>query len=208
MCNLRINLLYCLYMKSLSLSQPHLLIVTGVPGSGKTFFAEKFADTFRAPFINYDKIAFLSDGSSKEAVDDLFIYQLGELLKTGQTILVEGVGETRTDRTELARRAKEAGYLPLIIWVQTDPATAKDRLTRPVRGKSQQLLSNDEYDRLFKRFTPPNAVEKTVVVSGKHTYASQAKVVLKKLTAPRAEISTHTSPIATREPGRRNITVR
>lgn len=195
-------------MKSLSLSQPHLLIVTGVPGSGKTFFAEKFADTFRAPFVNYNKIAYLSEGSGKEAIDDLFDYQLTELLKTQQTILIEGVGEARTDRIELARKAKAAGYVPLIVWVQTDPATAKDRLTRPVRGKEQQLLSPEEYDRLLKHFTPPNATEKTVVVSGKHTYASQAKVVLKKLTAPRAEISAHTTPIATREPGRRNITVR
>jgi predicted kinase len=195
-------------MKSLSLSQPHLLIVTGVPGSGKTFFAEKFASTFRAPFVNYEKIALLCNGSDEQVVDELFGYQLNELLKTGQTILVEGAGETRTGRAELTRRAKEAGYAPLIVWVQTDPSTAKDRLTRPSKNNTEHLLTPEEYDRSFKRFTPPSAVEKTVVVSGKHTYATQAKVVLKKLTAPRAEISAHSTPIATREPGRRNITVR
>ena len=195
-------------MKSLSLSQPHLLIVTGVPGSGKTFFAEKFANTFRAPFVNYEKIALLCNSSDEQVVDELFGYQLDELLKTGQTILVEGAGETRTGRIELARRAKDAGYTSLIVWVQTDLSTSKDRLTRPSKNNTQHLLSSEEYDRSFKRFTPPNTVEKTVVVSGKHTYATQAKVVLKKLTAPRAEISAHTTPIATREPGRRNITVR
>lgn len=193
-------------MKSLSLSHPHLLIVTGIPGSGKTFFAEKFADTFRAPFVNYEKI--IKRSADSQAADEIFLYQLDELLKTHQTILVEGFGETRTDRIELTRKAKSAGYEPLIIWVQTDPYTAKDRLTRPSKNKTEQLLTSDEYDREFKRFTPPNAAEKSVVVSGKHTYATQAKVVLKKLTTPRAEISAHTTPIAAREPGRRNITVR
>lgn len=194
-------------MKSLSLSQPHLLIVTGIPGSGKTFFAEKFADTFRAPFVNYEKIMKLCKGDVQSA-DEIFLYQLDELLKTHQTVLVEGFGETRTDRIELNRKAKSAGYESLIIWVQTDPLTAKDRLTRPSKNRAEQVITSEEYDREFKRFTPPNAAEKSVVVSGKHTYATQAKVVLKKLTTPRAEISAHTTPIAVREPGRRNITVR
>jgi predicted kinase len=195
-------------MKSLSLSQPHLIIMTGVPGSGKSFFAEKFADMFRAPYVCYEKISILCNGSDSVAVRDLFYYQIDELLKTQQAVIIEGLSDTRTERSELARKARAAGYVPLLLWVQTDPSTAKSRATRVAKNKPNSTMTPEEYDQYARRFTPPNAIEKPVVVSGKHTYATQAKVILKKLSAPHTEISAHTTPIATREPGRRNITVR
>ncbi|HMI09481.1 MAG TPA: AAA family ATPase [Candidatus Saccharimonadales bacterium] len=195
-------------MKSLSLSQPHLIIMTGVPGSGKSFFAEKFADTFRAPYVSYEIISSLCSNSDATAADELFYYQIHELLKTQQTVIIEGLSDTRTERSELTRKARASGYMPLLLWVQTDPSTAKNRVTRVTKNKPNRTLTPEEYDHEAKRFTPPNAIEKPVVVSGKHTYATQAKVILKKLSAPRTEISAHTTPIAIREPGRRNITVR
>jgi predicted kinase len=197
-------------MKSLSLSQPHLIIMVGVPGSGKTFFAEKFADTFRAPYVSYEKlITLLSEPSA--FTDKLFYYQVSELLKTRQSILVEGVADTRVERLELAKRAHAAGYETLLVWVQTDPATAKSRYQKD--DKPNRASSPQEYDKLVKRFIPPTAIEKPVVISGKHTYATQAKVILKKLSEPRAEISSHVTPPIRSEPSepssrRRNITIR
>jgi predicted kinase len=182
--------------------------MTGVPGSGKTFFAEKFAETFRAPYVSYETIARMCGGNDPEVPRDLFYYQLEELLKTQQTIIIEGLSDTRTERTELGRRARGAGYVPLLLWVQTDPVAAKTRTIRVTKNKPNRTLTPAEYDQHAKRFTQPNAIEKPVVISGKHTYATQAKVILKKLSAPRSEISAHTTPIAIREPGRRNITVR
>ena len=43
-------------MKSLSPANPRVLFVVGIPGAGKTYFAEQFAETFGAPFIEYDAI--------------------------------------------------------------------------------------------------------------------------------------------------------
>ncbi|HEX6416483.1 MAG TPA: AAA family ATPase [Candidatus Saccharimonadales bacterium] len=196
-------------MKSLSLTKPHLIVVVGVPGSGKTFFAQKFADTFSAPYINTEKITELSAGDSA-ATKNLLNYCLDELLKTRQSIIIEGTGDTRTERADLARKARAAGYETLITWVQTDPTTAKSRSTRRSSSKTNRIYSPEEYDRLAKRFTAPNTGEKPLVISGKHTYATQAKVVLKRLSAPRAEISVHTTPIASERerPGRRSITIR
>lgn len=191
-------------MKSLSLSQPHLIVLTGIKGSGKTFFAEKFAETFHAPYIGREVIDQLVQDTS--IADQIVEHQLDQLLKTKQPVVVDGLGTTRTERAELAKKAREAGYTTLLIWVQTDPATAK---SRAVKASGKQLHS-DEYDRLSKRFTPPNSLEKPVVISGRHTYASQAKVVLKRLTAPRTEaISTHkTTPVRPEPTSRRNIAIR
>ncbi|HEU5121903.1 MAG TPA: AAA family ATPase [Candidatus Saccharimonadales bacterium] len=176
-------------MKHLSLTKPHLIIMVGIPGSGKSFFAEKFADTFGAPYVCDKKIAMQVQGNI-EAVTQL---QLNELLKTKQSIIFDGASNTRVERLALAKKARAAGYESLIIWVQTDPATAKSRATSSKKGDTP-LLSSEEYDKLVKRFTPPNVTEKPLVISGKHTYATQAKVVLKRLSAPRAEISGHDTP--------------
>jgi predicted kinase len=190
-------------MKSLSLSQPHVIIMVGVSGSGKTFFAEKFADTFSTPYVSREKIAAIIADATASSIDDLFYYQLGELLKSRQSIIIEGGGDTRASRSETARIARTHGYKTLFIWVQTDPLTAK------ARALKEKTLTPEEYDQQAKRFTPPIALEKPIVISGKHTYATQAKIILKKLSEPRAEISAHTAaPIRTENPRRHNITIR
>lgn len=185
-------------MKSLSLAKPHVIIMVGLPGSGKSFFAEKFAETFHTPLVSEQKIGQLTSESTAELAD----LQLTELLKTNQTIIFEGASGMRTDRMALTKKARAAGYESLIVWVQVDPTTAKERST----STKQASLSPEQFDVLTKRFTPPSSAEKPLVISGKHTYASQAKVVLKKLSSPRAEISTQTTPPA--RPERRNITIR
>lgn len=188
-------------MKSLSLAKPHMIIMVGLPGSGKSFFAERFAETFRAPYISHQKIKELA-GENIEAIVQLL---LDELLKTNQSIIFEGATHTRTERAALMKKARNAGYEALLVWVQVDTLTAKDRSTS-IKGAS---LAPEEFERTSKRFTPPSGSEKPLVISGKHTYASQAKVILKKLSNTRPEISPH--PTSTARPShsaRRNITVR
>lgn len=195
-------------MKSLRLSKPHLIMMVGIPGSGKSFFAEKFAETFSAPYVSEGKIASLVP-EIPEAAAPIAALQLEELLKTGQTVVYEGDTATRSGRLELARQARRAGYEPLLVWVQTEPAAAEARATRQTKNSTNRIISLDEFDRAVRRFTAPAATEKPVVISGKHTYATQAKVVLKRLTGPRAEISSHvTPPVRPSRPDRRNITIR
>jgi predicted kinase len=190
-------------MKSLSLTQPHLIVMVGVPGAGKSFFAEKFAETFHAPYVSLEKI--LPFTTTVSDASHLMQQQTTELLKTRQSIILEGDTDTRTERDKLARQARIAGYETLLVWVQTDPITAKSRSVRETKDKTNRTISTDEYDRIVKRFTPPSVIEKPTVISGKHTYATQAKIVLKKLSAPRAEISTHDiAPVRQEERSRRN----
>lgn len=189
-------------MKHLSLNRPHAIVMVGIPGSGKSFFAEKFAETFHIPYVDYKKIAVLAGPEQTEALAD---YQLDELFKTSQSIIIEGDTDTRISRTELTRKARKAGYEVLFIWVQSDMPTAKQRALKD----KMSPISSDEYEKRVRRFTALTPLEKPVVISGKHTYASQAKVVLQRLAAPRAEISAHTTaPTRLEQPGRRNIAIR
>ncbi len=187
-------------MKPLSPSQPHVIVMVGIPGSGKTQFAEKFAETFHAPYLHYKKVAELA-ASNADSIKALVEYQLDELLKTRQPIIIEGLTDTRVARTELNKKIRAAGYEPLLVWVQTDEAAAKTRATK--KQKNQTSLDEREFTQIVKRFSAPNAAEKPVVISGKHTYTSQIKPVLQRLSRPPLA-----SPVTPERPSRRNIIIR
>lgn len=172
-------------MKSLSLTRPHALIMVGIPGSGKTQFARQFAETFNAPYVDIRTIA--ENAKDDDSTQDLTSYVVGELMKTGQSVVIDAYADSRQVRTELGKYCRQKGYTPLFIWVQTEPETAKRRATR------QNSHDVDEFDRRVRHFSAPHPSENALVISGKHTYATQARVVLKRLSAPRAEAASATS---------------
>lgn len=184
-------------MKSLSLHQPHAIIMVGIPGSGKTFFASKFSETFKAPLVSVERIA--PHVENEASAHTLAQIQLEELLKTNQSLVLEVPSGSRTERMSLAKKLRSHDYVPLVVWVQTDTETARQRLARD-KAKDESV-----FDGQVRRFSAPHVSEKPLVISGKHTYASQAKAVLKRLSAPRAEISAHKQTPVQR---RGSITVR
>ena len=109
-------------MKSLHLTRPHAIMMVGLPGSGKSFFASQFAEMFNAPYI--DSLAIESKASGAAAASDLVTMMLAEIIKTGQTFIFEGNSDSRARRTEFARWARDKGYQPMLIWVQADQTTS------------------------------------------------------------------------------------
>lgn len=159
-------------MKSLRLSRPHAVMMVGIPGSGKTFFAERFAELFDAPYID---TLVLEQASREGEAGNVIAYVMSELAKTKQTFVYEGNSDTRVSRTEFARWARDKGYQPMFVWVQLDTTTAK------ARTKKNGTISQEEFLFTVKSFSPPHTEEKAVVISGKHTFATQLKVVLNYL---------------------------
>lgn len=168
-------------------------MVVGPPGVGKSFFSRQFSDTFGAPWVNVDRLRhelFSEPNFSNDEQDilqRLVEYQAGELLKTKRSFLLDGCCNTRVQRQRIEKLAKEHGYGTLVIWVQTDPATSKWRATKrnPKRTDDQYSVSltSEQFTTFARRFTPPTR-EHYVVISGKHTYSTQAKMVLRKLAGP------------------------
>ena len=175
-------------MKPTDGSKPHIIIMVGISGSGKSFFAEQFARTFKSPIISFDQLRhklfdkpIYSDHENK-VVSQAANYMLDELFKTGKTITYEGPSNQRNERTEIAKIARTAGYNPLFIWVQTEPATAKRRSIKPTDGRKP--MTNDQFESKLKQFSPPHSSEGAIVISGKHTYSTQMKIILKNIATP------------------------
>lgn len=188
-------------MKPLSTEFPHVIVMVGVPGAGKTHFAQRFAETFKAPFVSAGALTIKGlSASDADAVAESF---LDELMKTGRTILYEPIQLTGAVRQALLQRITKAGYHPMVVWVQTDSVEALRR-SKKMYGTTPQ-----QFEQLLKQFTVPSAAEKPVVISGKHTYTSQLKIVLKHLAAPHAlKVKNATTSPAQRPPASRNIVMR
>lgn len=213
-------------MKSLNLSQPLVMLVIGMPGAGKSFFAKRFSETFGAPVVSFDRLRFelfpqpQYSAEETELLNRIADYQIEELTKTKKTFIVDGGSNAKTERTRIGQIAKEAGYEVLVVWVQTHQGTAQTRATKrsPRRedDKYNPSLTPDQFESHVRRLTAPNR-ENYVVISGMHTYGTQAKAVLRRLVAERqaeaeaihkteARNTQHNPPRA--NPQRRNLIIR
>lgn len=182
-------------MKSLSTSRPLVLLVVGVPGAGKSHFARQFASIFQTPIVSYDKLQhmlFSEPQFSKEEellIATIMNTQIQELFKTQKTFIIDGAINSRAARMEIERVARKHDYGTLTIWVQTDSDSAQYRVTsRNKRREGDRFnarMTEEQFKKHAQRINPPALKESYVVVSGKHTFATQAKVVLKKIVTPR-----------------------
>jgi len=174
-------------MKQFDLPQPILYILIGAPGAGKSWFAKQFAETHQIARVSDDAIryALAPEGQvvdeNAQAVERLARQMAEELLRTGRSFIFDADASRRSKRIELIQLARRAGYQTLTIWVQTDRDTAMLRASRYANtaDNSMPALDEDAFEQLTKRITPPVAqgTEPSVVISGRHTYSTQAHAV-------------------------------
>lgn len=165
--------------------------MVGAPGAGKTHFATEFAAMFGAPRLSTELFRpFIDD---EAVMRQAMLAVLPEMLRTKQTVIFDGPTDRRAWRAELTKIAREAGYKTLFVWVQTDQATAQARFLRVHRGEEAAFAER------LRQFSAPHSSEPYIVISGRHTYNTQARTVLTRLSigarpAPRPSIVTPITP--------------
>lgn len=167
-------------MKPLMPSVMHAIVMVGIPGAGKSTFSSRFADTFGTPLLNLPIIKADLNLDAKQTAR-FFEITLQELSKTGQTIVLEGFADTQKERASLEAVLTRLKYRPIFVWVQTDTNEALKRVTD--RRYPDGPLSESEFDNQVAVFEPPHGKEAAVVISGRHAYPTQLKVVLKYMAA-------------------------
>ena len=123
----------------------------------------------------------------------------------GGAIFYAGKSLSNTDqRAAIAKFISKAGYQPPVVWVQTEPIEARRRATSS--RKKGTVISIEDFEEAYAHFQPPTAAERPVVISGKHTYGTQARSVLKRIAGIAPDKPTPEAPKVQR--GGRNIIVR
>lgn len=154
-------------------TKPRAILVFGVPMSGKTAFAEHFSEQFRAPHLNLTSLE-----RDHHIPRKSLLVIIKELAKCQQTIIIEGGLSSEADRLEIRNLLRDAGYLTSLIWIQTDLATIKKRMKAKYGDKAKTAFEGE-----VTKLEAPIDSEKSIVVSGKHTFDSQLRTVLAKLTS-------------------------
>lgn len=186
-------------MDSLELSEPHIIAMVGIPGAGKTYFASQFSDTFGAPYLDQELFGMVFSARTESAGFAIISRILFEVMKTRQTIVYEGPLDKRVYRTNLNDFAKRSGYKVLFVWVQTDEAIAR------TRWRKSNSADNQIYDKLISDFSSPHASEHQIIISGRHTYNTQVKTILKYLSSKKTNPAERKSVLG-RSPSRSSNT--
>lgn len=179
-------------MGKLNLSQPLAIMVLGLPGAGKSFFANNFANTFGAAEVNLDKIRWTLftthtySNNENAMVDQVANLLTAEFLRTKQTFVLDGGCNSRRRRDAFTHIAEKAGFRVILVDVQTDTPTAKARATHRLAKNTgdqyKQSLSATQFANFAKAYDIPKTSNKNVVViSGKHSARMQLRTVLKKI---------------------------
>ena len=150
--------------------QARALLVFGAPGSGKTTFAEKFADKFGLAYYNINDLREEGDFSEEQ----LFMI-LAQIMKTKHNIIIEGGIDTEKERIEMRNALRNGGYEPALFWIQTDVPTIKMRLKSRHRSVSK---AKEVYEKAVSSIEAPTESERPIILSGKHTFETQTKHAL------------------------------
>lgn len=134
-----------------------LLLVTGLPGTGKTSFAMALAQALGARHLNSDKIREnlhlrgQYDDASKKKVYDALFQQTAEALAAGQSALVDATFYKKTLRQPYMDLAKNAESRFFVIELQADEKVVKERVSK------QRPLSEADfevYQNIKKQYEP------------------------------------------------------
>lgn len=171
--------------------KPVIILLYGFPGSGKTFFSRQLCEELQSAHLEEDRIRnelFENPRFSKQenyALSRIMGYMSGEFLAAGISVIYDmnamRLSQRHTVR-EIARRNKAE---TLIVWFQLDADTAYVRNAKRDRRKMDDRFAAgyniEQFRELAAHMQQPEPTEDFVVVSGKHTYASQRGNVMKKL---------------------------
>lgn len=148
-------------------NRPRGLMVFGAPCSGKTTFAKKFAKKFGLAYYDLNEIISEYDFTKAALMNVIEL-----VMRTGQTIIIEGGTDTEKDRAAFRNLFRKNGYEPALIWVQTDVSTIRSRMKSKYRSVAK---AKQYFDSATSEMEAPADFERPIILSGKHTFETQTK---------------------------------
>ncbi|HVS79113.1 MAG TPA: ATP-binding protein [Candidatus Saccharimonadales bacterium] len=177
-------------MPKIVLSKPALICLYGFPGSGKSYIARNLAEEIQLAHISSDRIRselFQNprfDPQENAIVSHLMDYMAEEFLSAGVSVVYDTNALRVAQRRKLREMARKHKSEYLLIWIQVDVDSAyartqgRDRRTMDDRYAEPQNKST--FERQLSGMQNPQG-EDYVVVSGKHTFATQKSAVISRL---------------------------
>ena len=175
----------------LELDSPLLIVMMGLPGAGKTFFARQLANSLNFGYISEDRIRHDVFADPKFNQDEQTVirkimgYMIEELSRVKRHIILDGRFLNANERQKIHQAMKAADYKSLTVWVQTEEELARKRSSRRDKRKPDDKYNNPvskvEFNSSKDKLEKPQEKENFSVISGKHAFRSQSDTVLKRI---------------------------
>ena len=137
---------------------PVLIIVSGLPGSGKSYFSRRLAERLPLPIIESDamrQLLYPSPSYSQAESERLFRAchaLIDELLRKGISVIFDATNLIERNREELYRIADSAEAKLIIVRLEAPPELVRQRLERRRTGLDPD--DNSEADwKVYQKMT-------------------------------------------------------
>lgn len=137
------------------MNRPSLILLVGIPGSGKTTYAEKYIkEHHNTIHLSSDKIREELWGNEATQGDNnkvfsLMQYRAIEALNNGQSVVYDATNVTRKDRSYIITLCPKFAKIEChIIWAPIETCIERDAARERTVGK-------EVIDRMLKRFQAP-----------------------------------------------------
>jgi predicted kinase len=177
-------------MANIILSKPTLICLYGFPGSGKSYLARNLATAIQMANVSSDRIRselFQNpryDSQENAIVTHLMDYMSEEFLSAGVGIVYDTNALRAAQRRKLREVARKHHASYLLIWLQVDTETAFSRTQgrdrRTADDKYAEPQTRPTFDRQAAAMQNPQG-EDYLVISGKHTFATQKSAIINRL---------------------------
>ncbi len=171
------------------MKKPTLFATLGFPGSGKTYFSERFAKEFKLFHLNSDRLRLDMIENPKytsqehRQVFTVMDYITDHLLAAGISVIYDANSTKRAYRNRLRKiaRINKANYL--LIHIKTPVATAEKRLEKrkliksSAKQKYYRPIEKEVLHGIRKETEEPLPTEPHVVIDGLKRYKDQITLV-------------------------------
>jgi predicted kinase len=137
---------------------PVLIIVSGLPGSGKSYFSRRLAERMPLPIIESDAMRqILSAKPDYSQTESGRLFRachalMDELLRKGISVIFDATNLIENHREQLYRIADRAGAKLILIRVEAPPQVVQQRLERRQAGADPDDKSDADW-KVYQKMT-------------------------------------------------------
>ena len=168
-----------------------LFYTIGLPGAGKTTFAQGLAKQLNIDHIYGDKIGYELFTHPKFTPEEVAMVRsemqrrVAQGLRANKSVVYDAMLHTSSMRKALVDFAASHGKEAVGVWVQTPESTARQRagVVRVANFSRdyKRIVPPAVFDKHLQLFEPPTKLEQTITVWGTATFAMQYASVRKQL---------------------------
>ena len=139
--------------------EPSLIVVSGLPGTGKSFFCRKLAEKLSFPILASDtlrKILFpypqYKESENKRLFSACYVL-IEELLRKGIPVIFDATNLLERHREYYYRAAERAGAKLILVWFEAPTEVVRQRLLAREKTAKQQSDSEAGWE-VYNKMKP------------------------------------------------------